>query len=129
MIDCDSPFEVVTTPGTTIITPNYPDDYPMHLDCQVTLKFEQRVSIVFEDFSVYGSSGYCDDYYRYSWLEVHDGENSDSPLIGEKLCGPLPKSPNIPSPMESSGNSMTLVFHSDYYIDTGFKIMSSQITL
>lgn len=120
VIDCHSPYEAITIPETTIITPNYPHEYGIDLDCQVTLTFEGRVSIDFEYFGV--DSQDCDD-----WLEVHDGINSDSPLIGEKLCGD-----NIPtSPMESSGNSMTLIFHSGLlqgaYI--GFEVITHESTL
>ena len=71
---------------------------------------------MFKDFDV-GFSDCNDD-----WLEVHDGDSSDSPLIGSKLCGY-----DIPSPMNSSGDSMTLVFHSDDYSSyRGFKIMTQQ---
>ena len=84
----------------------------------MTVTFEGKVSIVFEDFEV-GYDGDC----RANWLAVHDGDSSDSPWIGSKLCGN-----DIPSPMNSTGDSMTLVFHSDDYpsYDSGFKIMTRQ---
>ena len=118
-IDCDVPYDILNTPGLIIMTPDYPLNYRDNLDCQVTLTFEDKVSIFFEDFCLdYGSP--CNN----DWLEVHDGENSDSELIGERLCNEY-----IPSPIESSGNSMTLVFHSDnYYNKRGFKIMARQGT-
>ena len=118
-IGCDSPYDVVTVPGTTIITPNYPHSYGVNLECQVTLTFQDRVQIIFEDFYLESSS--C----QFDWLEIHDGDDSNSDLIGEKLCGY-----SIPGPMESSGNSITLVFHSDStYSYRGFEIMTHQGTL
>ena len=123
VIDCDSPYDVVTIPGTTIITPNYPEYYGDDLYCQVTLTFEDRVNIRFQDFSV-GSYRDCID----DWLEVHDGDNPDSDCIGEKRCNDA-----IPSPIESSGNSLTLVFQSNnkfvFYTEKGFKILADQGTL
>ena len=120
VIDCDPHNNlIVDVPGSTIITPNYPDPYDTNLDCKLTLTFEDRVSIVFEDFYLESGST-C----QRDWLEVHDGEDSNSSLIGEKLCGY-----DIPSPIESSGNSMTLVFHSDDNDNyRGFKIVAHQGT-
>lgn len=117
VIDCDSSFGIVTVPGTTITTPNYPNIYGPDLDCQVTVTFKDRVLIIFDYFYLEPSSTCSDD-----WLEVHDGDNSDSELIGEKLCGH-----DFKSPMESSGISLTLVFHSDGDRNyTGFKIITHQ---
>ena len=68
---------------------------------------------MFEEFAVENDST-CD----YDWLEVHDGGSPDSEMIGEKLCGN-----DVPGPIESTGNSMTLVFHSDRNKEyRGFKI-------
>ena len=114
----------MSTPGTTIISPNYPNGYPWSTgrDCQITLKFQQRVSITFEDFSVYGS-GDCDDHDD-SWLEVHNGGSQGSLVTGKRLCGY-----DTPRPMQSTGNSMTIVFHAGPYNAKGFKIVASQMTL
>ena len=119
-MDCESPFENITTPGTTIVSPNYPTNYGYNLDCQVTITFKDKVSIVFDNFNVeYDSS--CD----YDWLNVHDGDSSGSKLISSKLCGD-----DIPSPMNSTGNSMTLVFHSDdHYNYKGFEIMTRHLVV
>ena len=73
----------------------------------------QRVAIKFDDFEL--------DYRcRKDYLEVRDGATSNSTLIGSKLCG----SQN-PGVIESSGNSMTLRFHSDgTLVRRGFKIQT-----
>ena len=104
-------------PGTTLISPNYPNSYGIYLSCQITLTFEDRVVIKFEDFDL------NDDYdCSYDWLEVRDGDDSNSEMIGDKLCGH-----DIPDPIESTGSSITLIFDSnDVYHpdDTGFKIIA-----
>ena len=116
VIDCEPPFDTITIPDTTIISPNYPEFYGWYRLCQVTLTFTEKVSIRFEDFSVLYSNN-C----SYDWLEVRDGNSSNSTMIGDKLCGS-----DIPDPMKSTGNSITLVFKSDNdgSGDGGFKIIA-----
>ena len=61
------------------------------------------------------------DPCRYDYLEARDGPSADSPRIGSKLCGG-----NAPAPIQSTGNSMTLVFHTDgTSTKTGFKITAN----
>ena len=56
--------------------------------------------------------------FRYDWLEVHDGDNANSPLIGSTLCGS-----NIPQTIVSSGNELFVHFTSDGYVpSTGYQI-------
>ena len=112
---CDSQAgQVITVPGTTIISPNHPGDYQDNLDCEVSIQLSERVRIRFEAFNVESHSS-C----RYDYLEVRDGDSSSSSVIGSKLCGDI-----IPDAIESSGSSMTLVFHTDSSAKrTGFKIV------
>ena len=114
---CDSQAgQVITVPGTTIISPNHPGDYQDNLDCEVSIQLSERVRIRFEAFNVESHSS-C----RYDYLEVRDGDSSSSSIIGSKLCGGL-----IPSAIESTGSSMTLVFHTDSSARAaGFKIVIS----
>ena len=87
------------------------------MDCQVTIRFEegQRVAIDFVDFNIESHSS-C----LYDYLMVRDGD-INSNLIGSKLCGT-----NIPGRIESTGNAMTLQFHSDSsVVRPGFKIITS----
>ena len=116
---CDLPAgQVITVPGTTIISPNHPGDYQNNLDCQVSIQFSERVRIRFEAFNVESQSS-C----NYDYLEVRDGDSSSSSIIGTKLCGGL--SISIPADIESTGSSMTLVFHTDGSAQrTGFKIIA-----
>ena len=113
---CDLPAgQVITVPGTTIISPNHPSFYANNLDCQVSIQFSERVRIKFVAFEVEPHLS-C----RYDYLEVRDGENSSSRVIGSKLCGDI-----TPYAIESTGPSMTLVFHTDSSLRrTGFKLIA-----
>ena len=121
MIDCDLPYDIVTIPGTTVISPNYPNYYGYNPNCQVTLIFDERVSIEFESFDIQGNT--VENSCNYDWLQVHDGNSSDSETINSKICGY-----DTPSPMNSSRHSLTLVFHSNSSEKThsGFNIMTHQ---
>ena len=55
---------------------------------------------------------------KYDWLEVRDGDRANSSLIGSRIDGS-----DIPSNILSTGNSMTLVFHTDgTRTRSGFKV-------
>ena len=132
VIDCESPYDLVTTPGIAIITPNYPNGYASNLSCQVTLSFDDRVSIEFESFDLsYRSvvNHTCD----IDWLEVYDGNSSNSDLIRPRTCGSyFDICGEKDNHLESTGKSMTLVFRSQYESHRlrsgapGFKIMAYQ---
>ena len=82
----------------------------------MTIRFtsDERVKITFEAFDV-ESESHCD----YDYLVVHDGNSTSSPKIGLKMCGTSPSGTD----MESSGNTMTLYFHSDSWTSrSGFRI-------
>ena len=57
--------------------------------------------------------------FRWDWLEIHDGDNLDAPLMGDTIyCGT-----EIPSIIESSGHSLFLKFKTDYHMTAkGFQI-------
>ena len=118
VIDCDSPYDEVTSAGMNIMSPNHPQNYNNNQDCVVTIRFAEgeRVAIQFEAFDIESHSSCVWDY-----LEVRDGDNENSNLIGSKLCGLT-----NPGTIESTGNTMTLKFHSDgSVVKTGFKIRTS----
>ena len=91
-IDCDTPFDEVNTPGTRIISPNHPSNYENSKDCQITIRFSERVRIRFEAFNIESHSS-C----AYDYIQVRDGDNANSNPIGSKLCGTT-----IPDEIESS---------------------------
>ena len=105
-IDCEAPFEEVTANGTTITSPNYPNDYGNNRDCQVSIRYSgnQTVVIRFEAFTVESHSS-C----NYDYLAVHDGSSTSAPMIESKICGTSPAGTR----MVSTGNIITLHFHSD----------------
>ena len=115
-INCDSTLiEEVHVPGTTIISPNHPNDYNNNMDCQTTIRFSagERISIQFLAFDIEENSECV-----WDWLEIRDGDSADSSLLGSKLCGDT-----NPDPIESTSNTLTLVFHSDSsVVRSGFMI-------
>ena len=116
IIDCDSPLDtVVTVPGSTIISPNYPNDYENNEDCAITIRFPERVRLTFLAFDIEESSDCSWDY-----MQFFDGPTSTSPQIATTVCGSI-----APQPLESSGRTMSILFHSDHSIrHTGFKIFA-----
>lgn len=114
-IDCDSTFDEVTKDGTIITSPNYPSAYTNSLDCEITIRFasDETVRIILQEFDVELHRD-CDNDY----LSAHDGSDTNSPMIGFKMCGTSPEGLVI----DSTGNVMTLNFHSDSsQTKTGFK--------
>ena len=54
----------------------------------------------------------------HDWLEIRDGKDESSPIIGEKLCGD-----DLPDQIISTKNELFLKFHSDNTNENvGFKI-------
>ena len=117
-IDCQSPYDTITTSGTILQSTNHPNNYINNQDCQVTITFAvgQFVSIQFTAFNIETHSSCV-----YDWLEIRDGDSASSPLIGSRMCGAT-----IPGAIQSTGNSMTLIFHTDSSVSkTGFKITAN----
>ena len=119
-IDCYSPFDEVLTPGTVITSPNYPNSYANNLDCEMTIRFSHGTKILIEfdpTFEIESGSSGC----SYDYLEVYDGPSTDSPIGGSKICGS-----SAPAPIQSTGNSMKLIFHTDSSVlKTGFEITAN----
>ena len=60
---------------------------------------------------------------RYDWIEIYDGGNSSSSLIGGKMCGL-----NSPTTIFSSSNEILIKFRSDNYIErNGYKIRAEAV--
>ena len=119
MIDCTSPFDEMLIPGTVIMSPNYPNSYNNNLDCQTTITFADSPTVLIEFDPNYEIESHSSCVWDY--LEARDGPSADSPVIGSKLCGST-----APAPIQSTGNSMTLIFHTDGSVTrTGFKITAN----
>ena len=110
----------ISIPGTTITSPNYPNSYENNIDCVVALRFPagSTVLIEFDDQYEIENHSSC----NYDYIEVRDGPTIESNLIGNtRLCGR-----NVPAPIQSTGNTMTLIFHTDNSVTkTGFKIIAN----
>lgn len=80
------------------------ESYPLNAHCEWTIHarpgfiIQLRFSMLSLEF----------DYMcQYDYVEVRDGDNSDSPLI-KRLCGN-----ERPAPIRSTGSSLHVLFHSD----------------
>ena len=69
------------------------------------------------------ASYYLIDNYSYDWVEIYDGGNSSSTLIGRKMCGH-----KLPPPILSSTNEILIKFKSDNTVErTGYKIRAEAV--
>ena len=103
---CKHEYQIINSSGTTIISPNYPYNYPeQEQDCGVTIQFDEgkRVLIYFESFDIELTIS-C----SYDSLTLLDGTSSDSDALGKLLCGNTK-----PDTINSTGQAMTLVFKND----------------
>ena len=114
-IDCGGTTTQVTTPETTIQSPNYPSNYPHDLDCTAVVQFAQgqRVSVEFLAFNLESDST-C----RFDWLEIRDGSDSTADLLSTRLCGE-----QLFAPITSTGNTLYIQFHTDGSVTkSGFQL-------
>ncbi|XP_065061581.1 mannan-binding lectin serine protease 1-like [Rhopilema esculentum] len=94
-----------------IQTPEYPNNYPPHADCEWSVAVEKGYSIVleFEDFNIEEHPDYL---CPYDWLRVQFADGFKA------LCGK-----NLPKKIASNTNWVVLNFHSDRDENRkGFKI-------
>ncbi|CAN8020366.1 unnamed protein product [Ixodes persulcatus] len=85
-------------------SPNYPDDYRPNKECvwKITVPVNYQVALKFQSFEVENH-----DNCVYDYLEVRDGHEAGSPLLG-KFCGY-----RTPDDQRSSSNKMLVKFVSD----------------
>ena len=114
----------ITEVDTTIISPNYPDDYGPDIDCSIVVEFpeNQSVQLQFQYFDLEKRN--C----KYDYLEIVDNWNDsisttnksdDSQTI--RKCGT-----DIPSPFTSKGNKVKLRFKTDSSdFEKGFKLLAT----
>ena len=96
---CDSPAgQIITVPGTTIISPNHPNHHDNELLCQTTIRFAEgeKVLLKFIAFNLETRENCACDF-----LEIFDGENAGARSLG-KFCGIFK-----PNPIHSTGNTLT----------------------
>ncbi|XP_034938584.1 cubilin [Chelonus insularis] len=100
---------IIGTSGT-ISSPLYPHPFKSsdEITWRITVEFMSVVRIEFTDFHIENMYG-C----YYSAFSVHDGYDSDAPLIGT-LCGI-----DLPDPIQSSSNVVFITFNSGDSIREG----------
>ncbi|KAI8478628.1 CUB and sushi domain-containing protein 3 [Branchiostoma belcheri] len=93
-----------TDPSGLILSPGYPS-YPHSSDCtwSIVVQQDRVVELTFIYFQT--ETG-------YDYMNIYDGTNSSAQL-GDQYTGHLSEQGNLPAPLRSSGNQMTIVFHSD----------------
>ncbi|KAJ8318436.1 hypothetical protein KUTeg_003527 [Tegillarca granosa] len=87
-----------------LTSPNYPDDYKPNKECIWKITVEERFSVAlkFQSFEIENH-----DNCVYDYLEVRDGHEDNSPLIG-RFCGY-----KLPEDIKSTGNKLYVKFISD----------------
>ncbi|XP_078582053.1 cubilin-like isoform X2 [Branchiostoma floridae x Branchiostoma japonicum] len=100
----------LTTPTGTFTSPNFPGQYPHSRRClwQITVPQGRRITLTFNAFNIENHSS-C----RYDYIAVYNGVTPSSPFM-TRLCGETP-----PTPVESTGNTMTVVFQTDGSVSNG----------
>uniref|UniRef100_A0A8C8BCB8 Metalloendopeptidase n=1 Tax=Otus sunia TaxID=257818 RepID=A0A8C8BCB8_9STRI len=88
----------------TMSSPNWPDKYPSRKECtwDISTTPGHRVKVTFNEFEIEQHQE-C----AYDHLEMYDGPNSKSPILG-RFCGS-----KKPDPVVASTNKMFLRFYSD----------------
>jgi len=86
-----------------IQSPNFPENYPINVDETWNLEVAagQKIKLTFDSFDL-EANYYC----SYDYVQVSFGS------VEEKHCGSTK-----PEPIISSGNNMTVTFHSDYSVN------------
>uniref|UniRef100_A0A6I8P5P4 Metalloendopeptidase n=1 Tax=Ornithorhynchus anatinus TaxID=9258 RepID=A0A6I8P5P4_ORNAN len=94
----------VSSAEGTMASPNWPDKYPSRKECtwNISATPGHRVKITFSEFEIEQHQE-C----AYDHLEIYDGPNSKSPVLG-RFCGT-----KRPEPVVASLNRMFLRFYSD----------------
>ena len=85
-------------------SPNFPDDYQPNKECtwKITVPLDYQVALKFQSFEIENH-----DNCVYDYLEIRDGHESTSPIIGV-YCGYT-----VPEDIKSTGNKMWIKFVSD----------------
>ncbi|XP_037091349.1 CUB domain-containing protein 2-like [Pollicipes pollicipes] len=95
----------------TLSTPTHMQRYHHNMDCEWRIRVpgNERVQLVFDSFELEGSFNCIFDF-----VEVRDGPDPDSPLVG-RYCGRN----TLPPPFAASGNELYVRFYSDYSVSHG----------
>ncbi|XP_071478891.1 bone morphogenetic protein 1 homolog [Diadema antillarum] len=94
----------------TLQSSNYPDDYHPNKECiwHITMPENYTVGLSFQSFEIERH-----ETCIYDYVEVRDGHEESSPLIG-RYCGYF-----LPDDVKSTGNRMMVKFVSDGSVNKG----------
>ncbi|KAJ7379470.1 Bone morphogenetic protein 1 [Desmophyllum pertusum] len=94
----------IDNPQGTIQSPKYPEWYPSNKKCTWTISLPEnfRVGVRFVAFDIESHSK-C----LYDYLQIYDGPNDSSSVIG-RYCGK-----SLPTELKSNSSQMTIQFSSD----------------
>ncbi|CAH8432073.1 unnamed protein product [Dicrocoelium dendriticum] len=109
----------ITSPDGEIITPNWPNEYPVKQHCQwkITVMPGHRVKVIFADFEL-ESHQQC----TYDRVVAYDGLSKSAPVLGQ-FCGS-----RKPGPVISSQNKLLLIFNSDASVQRkGFRAQHTTV--
>merc|ERR1719510_2267981 len=89
-----------------ICSPNYPSNYGNSLDIEyvMTAPAGETITVTFLAFKVEFQSS-C----NYDWVQIFEGTGTTGTELLSKACG----TNTIPSPVTSTTNTATLLFHTD----------------
>ena len=105
---------MLTNATGTIVTPNYPNNYPNNVICRWSIRVPSGNHIIatFNAFNLEGGNNCPADS-----LTIADGVSQFAATLGT-FCGS-----QLPSPVQSSGDQMLLTFSSNFGApQTGFNI-------
>ncbi|CAH8638451.1 unnamed protein product [Heterobilharzia americana] len=109
----------ISSPDGEIITPNWPNEYPMKQTChwKITVTPGHRVKIIFADFELEPHQQCI-----YDQVIAYDGPTNTSAVLGQ-YCGS-----HKPGPIISSQNQLLLTFNSDSSVQRkGFRAQHTTI--
>ncbi|XP_054159895.1 LOW QUALITY PROTEIN: cubilin-like [Oppia nitens] len=94
----------LTAEKGTLSSPNFPNRYENNIDCDWIIRVHpmERIEIKFSLFDL-ESHNQC----SFDFLEIREGDNSESPLIN-RLCGQ-----QMPRPIVSNSNKLWIKFKAD----------------
>ncbi|XP_078346119.1 uncharacterized protein LOC144631547 isoform X2 [Oculina patagonica] len=105
----------MTALAGTFWSPYYPQDYKSHASCKwrINVPWNYTISITFEDVALERTCCRCD------YVEVWETLTNGSAVLIGKFCDDTKPDPS--QPFRSSGNNVTVIFHSDATVqDKGF---------
>ncbi|XP_069841027.1 high choriolytic enzyme 2-like [Dendropsophus ebraccatus] len=96
-------------------SPNFPNNYPNNAKCHWNITTDTQFRVTFTDFDIAGNANSC----VFNKLRIYDGKDFSVLYQLRDLCGK-----NLPSPIDSSGNSMQFLFTSDSSVaKRGFRVI------